>query len=217
MHARPLRNFLVCLGDYLFTMLAWFLGALAILIVVYLCNILPPVPFTVLGATGLLCAPFIGLEVREKREQQRKLKEQEWWPLWQLERELTPLIEAPVRKLEQERDEALRGYWEIRSYLELRTEGVFTRVEFNKVRSLLHPDKAQSEAEQKCYAEAFAIFGRCEKLLKEEPLPKPPMPGPLAELMEARLRVKAKNRARGLKGAATRARKKPGRQLRDGR
>jgi hypothetical protein len=88
--------FLWGLGDYLFTMLAWFLGALAILIVVYLCNILPPVPFIVLGAIGLFCAPFIGLQVRDKREQQkerqRKLKEQkaqEWWLLWQLESELS--------------------------------------------------------------------------------------------------------------------------------
>jgi hypothetical protein len=89
---------LVCffwgLGDYLFTMLAWFLGALAILLVVYLCNILPPVPFIVLGAIGLFCAPFIGLEVRDKREQQRKLKEQEWWLLWQLERELSAAAET---------------------------------------------------------------------------------------------------------------------------
>jgi len=37
----------------------------------------------------------------------------------------------------------------------MRTEGVFTRKEFNKVRAMLHPDKAQGEAEQKRYAEAF--------------------------------------------------------------
>jgi hypothetical protein len=81
--------FLWGLGDYLFTMLTWFVGALAILIIVHLFNILPPVPLIVVGAIGLFCAPFIGLEVRDKREQQRKLKEQEWWLLWQLERELS--------------------------------------------------------------------------------------------------------------------------------
>jgi hypothetical protein len=69
--------FLWGLGDYLFTMLAWFVGALVILIVVYFGNILPPVPFIVLGAIGLFCAPFIGLQIRDKREQQRKLKEQD--------------------------------------------------------------------------------------------------------------------------------------------
>jgi hypothetical protein len=84
-------------GDYLFTMLAWFVGALVILIVVYFGNILPPVPFIVLGAIGLFCAPFIGLQIRDKREQQRKLKEQEWWLLWQLERELSGIEPQPYR------------------------------------------------------------------------------------------------------------------------
>ena len=83
-----LAYFLWGVGNYLLTMLAWCLGALAILIVVYLCNVLTPVLFIVLGAIGLFCAPFVGLEVRDKREQQRNLKEQEWWLLWQLEREL---------------------------------------------------------------------------------------------------------------------------------
>jgi hypothetical protein len=86
-------------------------------------------------------------------------------------------VEARIRKLEQERDDALKRYWEIHTYLVLRTEGVFTRPEFNKVRSLLHPDKAQGEAEQKRYAEAFEIFSRCEKgtfqapglVLREDP------------------------------------------------
>ena len=126
-----------------------------------------------------------------------------------------------VRKLEQERDEALKerdagltAYWKIRTYLELRSEGVFTRKEFNKLRSFFHPDKAQGEAEQKRHAEAFEIFSRCEKLLKKEPLPPPPpLPSTLEGLMEGRLQVLKANRARGQKGAATRARKKPGRQL----
>jgi len=62
------------------------------------------------------------------------------------------------------------------------------------------------------------IFSRCEKLLKKEPLPPPPkLPTTRDELMEARLRVKRENRERALKAAATRARKKPGRQLRDSR
>jgi hypothetical protein len=124
-------------------------------------------------------------------------------------------LEAELTRAQKERNDALDRYWDIRAYLELRTEGVFTRAEFNKVRALLHPDKAQGEAAQKRHAEAFDIFSRCEKLLKKEPLPKPPpFPTTREEMMAARLRVLQKNRARGRKAAATRARKKPGRQLR---
>jgi chromosome segregation ATPase len=126
-------------------------------------------------------------------------------------------LEAELARARDERDQFGRAYWDIRAYLELRTEGIFTKAEFNRVRSMLHPDKAQGPAEQKRYAEAFHIFSRCEKLLKKEPLPPPPRLGTRAELMEARLRVQAENRARGLKAAATRARKKPGRQLRHDR
>jgi hypothetical protein len=97
-------SFASCGGDYLFTMLAWFLGALAFLIVVYLCNIFAPVPFIIIGAISLFCAPFIGLEVRDKVEQQkerrRKLKEQkeqEWWLLWQLENELNGSNRIPCK------------------------------------------------------------------------------------------------------------------------
>jgi hypothetical protein len=131
----------------------------------------------------------------------------------ELEAELTR-VRKERDKLDAERNDALNRYWEIRAHLELRTEGIFTRTEFNKVRSLLHPDKAQGEAERKRYAEAFDIFSRCEKLLKKEPLPKAPsLPKTPDEWMEARLRVKRENRERGLRAAATRARKKPGRQL----
>jgi hypothetical protein len=127
-------------------------------------------------------------------------------------------LEAELARARDERDQFGRAYWDIRAYLELRTEGVFTRAEFNKVRSVLHPDKAQGAADEKRYAEAFHIFSRCEKLLKKDPLPQPPpMPSTREELMAARLRVQAKNRARGLKAAATRARKQPGRQLDDSR
>ena len=127
-------------------------------------------------------------------------------------------LEAELAREHKERNDAVERYWQIRAHLELRTEGIFTRAEFNKIRSVLHPDRAQGEAEKKRYAEAFDIFSRCEKLLKKEPLPKPPpMPTTREELMEARLAVLRKNRARGLKAAATRARRKPGRQLRDGR
>jgi hypothetical protein len=123
-------------------------------------------------------------------------------------------LEAELTRVRKERDDAVRRYWQMREYVELRTEGIFTRAEFNKVRSLLHPDKAQGEAERKRYAEAFDIFSRCEKLLKKEPLPKAPsLPKTSDEWMEARLRVKRENRERGLRAAATRARKKPGRQL----
>jgi hypothetical protein len=122
--------------------------------------------------------------------------------------------ETELIKARAERDEALNRYWEIREYVELRTEGIFTRKEFNKVRAMLHPDRVQDEAEQKRYAEAFDIFRRCEKLLKNEPLPKPPgLPRTGDEWREARLRVKRGNRERALKAAAARARKKPGRQL----
>jgi hypothetical protein len=140
-------------------------------------------------------------------------------------------LKARTAKLEKERDDALTAYWETRAHLELRTKGVFIRKEFNKVRSVLHADranlicgllypddKAKREAEEKRYAEAFDLFSRCEKLLKNEPPPKPrSLPGTRAELMEARLRVLKENRARGLKAAETRAWKKPGRQLGNGR
>jgi hypothetical protein len=140
-------------------------------------------------------------------------------------------LEAELTSARNERDDAVNRYWRMRTHLEVRTEGVFTRKEFNKVRSLLHPDKtklicgllypddkAKSAAEEKRYAEAFDIFSRCEALLKKEPLPPPPeLPTTLDEWNEARLRVKRMNRERGQKAAATRARKKPGRQLRDGR
>jgi len=102
----------------------------------------------------------------------------------------------------------------MREYVELRAEGIFTHKEFNKVRGILHPDNAQGETEQKRYAEAFAIFSRCEKLLKKEPLPKSPeLPKTIEEWNEARLQVKKQNSERARRAADTRARKKPGRQL----
>jgi chromosome segregation ATPase len=126
-------------------------------------------------------------------------------------------LEAELASARKELTDARGRYWEIRTYLELRTEGIFTRKEFNKLRSWCHPDRAQGEAEKKRHAEAYELIGRCEKLLKKEPLPKPPsLPRTAEELAEARLRVLKANRARGLKGAATRARKKPGRQLPQG-
>jgi hypothetical protein len=127
-------------------------------------------------------------------------------------------LEAELKQAHDERDKARRVYWEMRAYVELRTEGVFTRKEFNKIRALLHPDKAQGEAEQKRYADAFEIFSRCEKLLKKEPLPPAPeLPTTSDQWAEARLWVRKKNRERSQKAAATRARKKPGRQLHDSR
>jgi hypothetical protein len=126
-------------------------------------------------------------------------------------------LETELAHQRDEREKFGQEYWKIREYLELRTEGIFTRAEFNKVRGLLHPDRGRNAEEQKRLTEAFNIFSRCEKLLKKEPLPKPPpMPTTLEELMEARLRVKAENRARGLRAAAARKRKKPERQLADG-
>jgi hypothetical protein len=123
-------------------------------------------------------------------------------------------LEAQLASTTKERNEFGNQYWEIRAYLELRTEGIFTRKEFNKLRSWAHPDRAQGEVEKKRHQEAYELIGRCEKLLKKDPLPQPPkLPTTREELMEARLRVLKENRARGLKGAATRARKKPGRQL----
>jgi hypothetical protein len=120
-------------------------------------------------------------------------------------------LEAELTSARKERDDAVGRYWQIRTYAELRTEGVFTRKEFNKVRSLLHPDRVQDGAERKRYAEAFDIFSRCEKLLKKEPLPAPPpMATTREELMGARLRVMRENRARGLKAAATRRGKNRG-------
>jgi hypothetical protein len=67
-----LARFLLGFGGYLSTMLAWFCGALAIVILVNFCNILPPVPFIVLGTIGLICAPFVGIYVRDKREQRQE-------------------------------------------------------------------------------------------------------------------------------------------------
>jgi hypothetical protein len=97
-----LARFLLGLGGYLFTMLAWFCGALVIVILLNFWNILPPVPFIFLGTIGLICAPFVGIYLRDQREQrqepekqrQRKLKEQktsEWWLLCKLEDELSGL------------------------------------------------------------------------------------------------------------------------------
>jgi hypothetical protein len=124
-------------------------------------------------------------------------------------------LEAELERERAARAEFGRQYWAMRAYVELRTEGVFTRKEFKFLRRFFHPDRAQSEAEQKRYAEAFAIFSRCEKLLKKEPLPPPSeMPRTSDEWAEARIRVLKQNRERGLRAAATRARKKPGRQLR---
>jgi len=118
-------------------------------------------------------------------------------------------LEAELGRERAARVEYGRQYWEMRAYIELRTEGVFTRKEFNKLRSFFHPDKVQGEAEKKRYADAFDIFSRCEKLLKQEPLPPPPkMPRTSDEWAEARLRVLKQNRERGLKAAASRARKK---------
>jgi hypothetical protein len=127
-------------------------------------------------------------------------------------------LEAELARAQDERTRFGQQYWKIREYLELRTEGIFTRAEFNKVRAVLHPDRARNDAEeQKRLTEAFNIFSRCEKLLKKEPLPEPPpMPTRMEELMKARLRVKAENRARGLRAAAARKRKKPEQQLADG-
>jgi hypothetical protein len=141
-------------------------------------------------------------------------------------------LEAELARQRAERDEFGLRYWETRAQLELRTKGVFTRAEFNKVRKLLHPDKAQTicrllhpdnkaeyEVEEKRYAEAFEIFSRCENLLKEEPSPSPAareLPPTTEGLMERKLRGKKQNQERGRRAAATRARKKPGRQLGDG-
>jgi hypothetical protein len=123
-------------------------------------------------------------------------------------------LETELAQQRKERDEFGTQYWEMRSYVELRTEGVFTRAEFNKVRAILHPDLARDAEEQKRRTEAFKIFGRCEKLLKKEPLPEPPpMLTAMEDLMAARLRVRKENQERGRRAAATRARKKPGRQL----
>jgi hypothetical protein len=123
-------------------------------------------------------------------------------------------LEAELTRQRKEREEFGARYWEIRTHLELRTEGIFSRREFNKVRAMLHPDRARDAEEQKRLAEAFDLFSRCEKLLKKEPLPKPPsMPTTTEEWMEGRLHVLKRNQERGRKGAATRARKKPGRQL----
>jgi hypothetical protein len=127
-------------------------------------------------------------------------------------------LEAELVRAQNERDEFGRRYWEIREYVELRTEGIFTHKEFNKLRSWSHPDRAQGEAEKKRHQEAYDLIGRCEKLLKKEPLPQPPeLPTTRGGWAEARLQVKRKNRERALKAAATRGRKKPGRQLHDGR
>jgi hypothetical protein len=128
-------------------------------------------------------------------------------------------LKARIAELERERNDAVNRYWQMRAHLELRTEGALTRKEFNKLRNVFHPDKGHllSEAERKRHAECYEIVGRFEKLLKEEPKPKPagrPLPTTREELMEARLNVLKENRERGLKAAATRARKKPGRQLR---
>jgi hypothetical protein len=66
-----LARFLLGFGGYPSTMLAWFCGALAIVILVNFCNILPPVPFIILGTTGLICAPFVGIYLRDQREQRQ--------------------------------------------------------------------------------------------------------------------------------------------------
>jgi len=164
--------------------------------------------------------PPIGERAMSAAEKQRRYRARKFGNKGAVTKTLPPAVaelEARVRELEAECNDTRARYWDMRAYVELRTEGIFTRAEFNKVRAVLHPDRAQSETERKRHAEAFDIFSRCEKLLKKDPLPPPPkLPTTRDEWMEARLRVMKKNRARGLKAAQTRARKKPGRQLRSG-
>ena len=71
-----LARFLLGLSGYFITMLSWFCGALAIVILGNFCNILPPVPFIVLGTIGLICAPFVGMYVRDQREQRQEPEKQ---------------------------------------------------------------------------------------------------------------------------------------------
>ena len=83
-------------------------------------------------------------------------------------------LKARVAELDKESTDALQQYWEIRSYLELRTEGALTSAELTLLRSFFHPDKApQDEKEQRRFTKAFNILSRFEKLLKDEPLPPP--------------------------------------------
>jgi sensor histidine kinase YesM len=114
-----LACFLWGLGDYLITMLAWFFGALILVVVPFaVCAAYvgaPPITYLFSSLIFLISAPFVGLYVRDKREQreepekerqkalreqrreqerqqQEALKEQkakEWWLLSRLEWELS--------------------------------------------------------------------------------------------------------------------------------
>jgi hypothetical protein len=67
-------------------------------------------------------------------------------------------LEAELARQKEECNDARGRYWKIREYLELRTEGIFTRAEFNKVRAVLHPDRAQGEAEKKNATRRHSTF-----------------------------------------------------------
>jgi hypothetical protein len=127
-------------------------------------------------------------------------------------------LEAELAQEGQQHEEARARYWDAHATLVLHRDGIFTRAEYKKIAACLHPDRVQDDREKKRYTEAFGLFSRCEKLLKKEPRPLPPdLPRTPEEWLEARRQVKEQNRARARKAAETRARKKPGRQLREGR
>jgi hypothetical protein len=100
---------LVELGDYLITMVAWFLGALAVVAITFFAwgpqMGTPPFGYFFGGSILLLiCAPIMGLRLRAEREsreaqeeeRQRDLEKQkahERWLLRQLERELHSHLE----------------------------------------------------------------------------------------------------------------------------
>ena len=54
-------------------------------------------------------------------------------------------LEAELAREHKERNDAVERYWQIRAHLELRTEGIFTRAEFNKIRSVLHPTEPKAK------------------------------------------------------------------------
>jgi hypothetical protein len=99
----------------------------------------------------------------------------------------------------------------------------FTEGEYRLIVGRLHPDRVLDPEESKKYDRAFKLF--TERLPKEffavKPPPARPEPPPLPrtpeEMMAARLRVRAENRARAKRAAATRAAKRaPRRSIKEG-
>jgi len=130
-------------------------------------------------------------------------------------------LQAELDGVRIELTEVTGRYQKAHAALVLHTEDIFTVAEYKKIVACLHPDRVMSEKEKQRYGEAFSIFSERfgdGKLLKKPPPPPPPrMPETFEEWMDARRRVVEQNRERGKRAAATRARKKPGRQLRDSR